>query len=301
MVDRHPIRFLILEVRAEVAPNGEADRCGADPGHFRWTAPGPGLNGGVDPLQTKAGAARGVRFARGVERCLTVDSRSRETSPRPRNRREIRAVGWDYAGRSGRMGGTISDVNKNALQSSNSKHLAIYTGSFDPITLGHVDVLARARTLFDEIVLAIGHNPEKEALFTMEERAEMAEAAIATDEETSGAATRVVTYEGLTVDFARRVGACAIIRGLRNSTDLATESQLAITNRKIAGIETVFIVSGEEHAYTSSSLIRQMAALGASIEQLSTFVPPVVFDAIRAKQGDAAHPLGRLLRDPLLD
>ena len=183
-------------------------------------------------------------------------------------------------------------MSTTAPSSPKPTHLAIYTGSFDPITLGHVDVLARARTLFDEIVLAIGHNPEKAALFTMEERAEMAKLAIATGDGASGAAVRVETYEGLTVDFARRVGACAIIRGLRNSTDLATESQLAITNRKIAGIETVFIVSGEEHAYTSSSLIRQMAALGASIEQLSTFVPPVVFDAIRAKQGDAAHPLG---------
>lgn len=192
-------------------------------------------------------------------------------------------------------------VSKHEPHSSKPKHLAIYTGSFDPITLGHVDVLARARTLFDEIVMAIGHNPEKAPLFTMEERADMARAAIATGEETSVAAVRVETYKGLTVDFARRVGACAIIRGLRNSTDLATESQLAITNRKIAGIETVFVVSGEEHAYTSSSLIRQMAALGASIEQLSTFVPPVVFDAIRAKQGDAAHPLGALLRDPLID
>ena len=192
--------------------------------------------------------------------------------------RGIRAVGWDPVGRSGRAGGTIPVVTTNAPHSSKPKHLAIYTGSFDPITLGHVDVLARARTLFDEIVLAI-----------------------ATGEGTSGAAIRVETYKGLTVDFARRVGACAIIRGLRNSTDLASESQLAITNRKIAGIETVFIVSGEEHAYTSSSLIRQMAALGASIEQLSTFVPPAVFDAIRAKQADPAHPLGALLRDPLID
>jgi pantetheine-phosphate adenylyltransferase len=215
--------------------------------------------------------------------------------------RGIRAVESGYAGRSERAGGTIRSVSTTAPSSPKSTHLAIYTGSFDPITLGHVDVLARARSLFDEIVLAIGHNPEKEALFTMDERAEMAKSAIATGDGTSGAAIRVETYKGLTVDFARRVGACAIIRGLRNSTDLATESQLAITNRKIAGIETVFIVSGEEHAYTSSSLIRQMAALGASIEQLSTFVPPAVFDAIRAKQGDAAHPLGALLRDPLID
>ena len=196
--------------------------------------------------------------------------------------------------------GTIRIVSKTPTNDGHARHLAIYTGSFDPITLGHLDVLRRARTMFDEIVVAIGRNPEKAPLFVMEERSEMVRNAIAADE-AEGAAVRVETYEGLTVDFARRVGACAIIRGIRNSTDLANESQLAITNRKIAGIETVFIVSGEEYAYTSSSLIRQMAALGASIEQLATFVPPVVFDAIRHKQRDPAHPLGAFGRDPLVD
>lgn len=155
--------------------------------------------------------------------------------------------------------------------------------------------------MFDQIVLAIGQNPDKQPLFTMTERAAMAEAAIRDEVDPDGAEIRVETYDGLTVDFARRVGACAIIRGIRNVTDLAGESQLAITNRKIAGIETIFIVSGEEHAYTSSSLIRQMAALGASLEQLAGFVPPVVLDAIREKQADPAHPLGALRRDGLVD
>ena len=191
-------------------------------------------------------------------------------------------------------------MSKTPTKDTDIRHLAIYTGSFDPITLGHLDVLRRARSMFDEIVVAIGRNPEKAPLFVMEERSQMVRDAIAADE-VEGAAVRVETYEGLTVDFARRVGACANIRGIRNSTDLANESQLAITNRKIAGIETVFIVSGEEYAYTSSSLIRQMAALGASIEQLATFVPPVVFDAIRDKQRDPAHPLGAFSRDPLVD
>ena len=92
-----------------------------------------------------------------------------------------------------------------------------------------------------------------------------------------------------------------MIRGIRNITDLAGESQLAITNRKIAGIETVFIVSGEEHAYTSSSLIRQMAGLGASIDQLGAFVPPVVLEAIRDRQLDPDHPLGSLRSEPASD
>ena len=85
-----------------------------------------------------------------------------------------------------------------------------------------------------------------------------------------------------------------MIRGIRNVTDLAGESQLAITNRKVAGIETVFIVSGEEYAYTSSSLIRQMAGLGASLDQLSSFVPPVVLESIRRKQEDPNHPFGTM-------
>lgn len=180
------------------------------------------------------------------------------------------------------------------------RHLAIYTGSFDPVTLGHLDVLRRVRGMFDEIVLAIGRNPDKQPLFTMEERATMARLAIEEGLDDS-AGIRVDAYEGLTVDYAREVKACAIIRGIRNVTDLAGESQLAITNRKVAGIETVFIVSGEEHAYTSSSLIRQMAALGATIDQLSSFVPEVVLDAIREKQSDPEHPLGTLRRDQVPD
>ncbi len=173
-------------------------------------------------------------------------------------------------------------------------HLAIYTGSFDPITLGHLDVLSRVRGMFDQIVLAIGRNPDKQPLFTMEERAEMASTCVAALPSGVGPDIRVDTYDGLTVEFARNIGACAMIRGIRNVTDLAGESQLAITNRKVAGIETVFIVSGEEYAYTSSSLIRQMASLGASLDQLATFVPPVVLDAIRRKQADPSHPFGQI-------
>jgi pantetheine-phosphate adenylyltransferase len=180
-------------------------------------------------------------------------------------------------------------------------HRAIYTGSFDPITLGHLDVLQRVRGMFDEIVVAIGRNPDKQPLFTMEERVDMTDRAIREIVDRDSGGIRVETYDGLTVDFARRVEACAMIRGIRNITDLAGESQLAITNRKIAGIETVFIVSGEEYAYTSSSLIRQMAGLGATIEQLATFVPPVVLEAIRSKQSDPIHPLGAVRNDPSPD
>lgn len=180
-----------------------------------------------------------------------------------------------------------------------SRHLALYSGSFDPMTLGHLDVLRRARGVFDEVVVAIGRNPEKEALFTVAERQSLAAGLVAEllREEPRGAAVRVETYTGLTVDFARRINACALLRGIRHASDLATECQLAITNRQVAGIETVFLVTGESFAYTSSSLIKQIAALGGDLDRLATMVPPAVLAALRAKRADPHNPLGRLARN----
>lgn len=184
-----------------------------------------------------------------------------------------------------------------------STHLAIYTGSFDPITYGHIDVLRRARGLFDEVVVAIGHNPEKVALFSTEERHSMVQSLVEEllQEDQSGAQIRVETYRGLTVDFAKDVGACAILRGIRNVTDLAAECQLAITNRKVADIETVFMITGEEYAYTSSSLIKQITALGGSLDGLRAIVPPLVVAALDAKRNDPSNPLGRIATDWLAD
>ncbi len=182
-------------------------------------------------------------------------------------------------------------------------HLALYAGSFDPITLGHLDVLSRARRLFDRVVLAIGDNPEKPALFSSEERLEMARELV--DEmvagDPDGAPVQVDHYAGLTVDFARHVRAAAILRGIRNITDLANECQLAITNRQVAGIETVFIVTGESFAFTSSSLIKQVAALGGSLDRLETIVPRVVIDRLKLKRDDPSNPLGRLAKDQLVE
>jgi pantetheine-phosphate adenylyltransferase len=184
-----------------------------------------------------------------------------------------------------------------------ARHLAIYTGSFDPITLGHLDVLARSRGLFDEVVVAIGRNPNKEALFSFDERLALARALVSEMLASNpvGAQIRVEHYTGLTVDYAKSVGACAIVRGIRNITDLANECQLAITNRQVAAIETVFIVTGENFAYTSSSLIKQIAALGGSLDSLSSLVPPLVIEALRIKRGDRSNPLGRLVRDELVE
>lgn len=199
--------------------------------------------------------------------------------------------------------GALAETSTIAAVSRPGHHLAIYTGSFDPITLGHLDVLSRSRLLFDEVVLAIGRNPNKSALFTIDERIDLARTLV--DElvrnEPSGALVRVEHYSGLTVDFAQQVRASAIIRGIRNVTDLAMECQLAITNRQVAGIETVFIVTGEAFAYTSSSLIQQIAALGGSLDKLNTLVPPLVIDALRRKRNDPTNELGRLAKDLLAE
>ena len=184
-----------------------------------------------------------------------------------------------------------------------NEHLALYAGSFDPITRGHLDVLRRARRLFDRIILGIGENPEKPALFTPQERVEMARSLI--DEmvasDPHSAPVQVKHYSGLTVDFAQHVHASAILRGIRNITDLATECQLAITNRQVADIETVFVVTGETFAFTSSSLIKQVAALGGSLDRLSTIVPPLVIERLKEKRDDPSNPLGRLARDQLVE
>ncbi len=183
------------------------------------------------------------------------------------------------------------------------RHLALYAGSFDPITRGHLDVLSRARNMWDEIVLGIGHNPDKPSLFSFDERLEMARTLVdeLVRDHPAGSPVRVARYTGLTVDFARQVNAAAIVRGIRNITDLAVECQLAITNRQVAGIETVFIVTGESFAFTSSSLIKQVAALGGSLDRLRSIVPALVIDRLREKREDPTNPLGRLARDQMVE
>ena len=182
------------------------------------------------------------------------------------------------------------------------EHTAIYAGSFDPITNGHLDVLRRARGMFDRIVLGIGHNPDKPSLFTFEEREAMARQLIADLPDEDGLApVAVQAYRGLTVDFARAVGAAALVRGIRNVTDLAGECQLAITNRQVADVETVFIVTGESYAFTSSGLIRQVAGLGGDVDRLRHIVPDVVIDRLRELQSNPESPLHRMARDVHVD
>jgi pantetheine-phosphate adenylyltransferase len=176
-------------------------------------------------------------------------------------------------------------------------HLAVFPGSFDPMTFGHLDVIRRGRRLFDELVVAVGRNPGKDQLFTSDERVDMARrlADKLVRDEPAGAAVRVESFSGLTVDFASSIGAAALLRGIRNLSDLQYEIQQAVTNRQVAGLETAFVVAGQSFAYTSSSLIRQITALGRDLTQLESMVPPLVIDALLKKK-EARHPvLERLL------
>lgn len=180
------------------------------------------------------------------------------------------------------------------------KHLALYPGSFDPITYGHLDVIQRGRKLFDELIVAVGRNPSKDQLFSAEERVEMAkklvEELVAKDPE--GAKVTVRGFTGLTVDFARSVGAAALLRGVRNLSDLQYEIQQAVTNREVAGLETAFVVAGQSFAYTSSSLIKQITAMGTDMSALKPMVPDLVISRLKA-QKDAKHPALERLRESL--
>jgi pantetheine-phosphate adenylyltransferase len=156
------------------------------------------------------------------------------------------------------------------------KHVrAIFPGSFDPITNGHLDVIHRGIKLFDELVIAVGRSPVKNQLFTPEERAEMI-AELITD--ISGVS--VETFEGLTVEYAARKKADVILRGLRSLTDVQYEFQLAMTNRAVAGIETVFIMTSEQYGFTSSTLIREIASLGGD---LSNLIPKNVHERLKKR------------------
>jgi len=140
---------------------------------------------------------------------------------------------------------------------------AIFPGSFDPITNGHLDVINRAIKLFDELIIAVGRSPVKNQLFTPEERVQMIAELIADMPGVS-----VESFDGLTVEYAKKKKADVILRGLRSLTDVQYEFQLAMTNRAVAGIETVFVMTSEQFGFTSSTLIREVASLGGNLENL---------------------------------
>jgi len=157
---------------------------------------------------------------------------------------------------------------------SNANRLAIFPGTFDPITNGHLDVIKRGVRLFGELVVAVGNNPEKTAMLDTKTRLEIVRQSTA---DIPG--VRVETFSGLTVDFAASVSATVILRGIRDSADLHFEYDVALTNRVVAGIETVFVIPSTEHAFTSSSLIKQIAGMGGDV---SAMVPPAVLPHLKA-------------------
>jgi pantetheine-phosphate adenylyltransferase len=147
--------------------------------------------------------------------------------------------------------------------------LAVYPGSFDPITRGHLDVIERASVVFDRLVVAVLVNTRKSPVLSVADRASVIREAIDEDLPDLAATIEVTTFDGLTVDFARQSGAASIVRGLRAVSDFESEQQIAHVNRKLAPeIDTVFFMTGLEHAYLSSSLVREIAAFGGDVSEL---------------------------------
>ena len=159
---------------------------------------------------------------------------------------------------------------------NNNRSVVVFPGTFDPITNGHLDVIRRGAGLFDELVIAVGVNPDKKSLLDRNERVEIIRQVVS-----SMANVRVESFTGLTGDFAGKIGATALLRGIRSTSDLQSEFQLALTNRAVAEIETIFIVTSPELGFISSSLIKQIAQLGGDI---STMVPPEVLCHIKKIQ-----------------
>lgn len=155
---------------------------------------------------------------------------------------------------------------------------AIYPGSFDPVTNGHLDVIERARKLFDEVVVAVARNDEKQPLFSIEERLDLLR-------NTAGRIdnVRIAEFDGLLVEFARAEDVRAVIRGLRAVSDFEFEFQMALMNRKLdAAAETIFLMPKEEYTYLSSRLVKEIARLGGDV---SSFVPASVTEALNTKFG----------------
>jgi pantetheine-phosphate adenylyltransferase len=159
---------------------------------------------------------------------------------------------------------------------ASSMRRAIYPGSFDPVTNGHIDVIQRASRLFDEVIVAVAYNDEKSPLFTSEERLHLLEQTVSTEGN-----VKVVQFQGLLVDFARNQGATAIVRGLRAISDFEFEFQMALMNRKLVdSVETIFLMPKEEYTYLSSRIVKEIARLGGNVE---AFVPPFIAEALKSK------------------
>ncbi len=155
--------------------------------------------------------------------------------------------------------------------------VAVFPGSFDPMTMAHLDVARRAAALFDQLVVGVLHNPKKSPAFDIGQRVELIRASVAD----FGANVRVEAFDGLTVTFAARNGASFIVRGLRAVSDFEYEFQMALMNRKLEGsVETLFLMPKEEYTYLSSRIVKEIARLGGDV---SKFVPAPVAKALGTK------------------
>jgi len=157
----------------------------------------------------------------------------------------------------------------------------VFPGTFDPVTNGHIDLIRRGMKFVDELIVAVGHNPEKKALFTPDERIEMIRELVSDLKN-----VRVEAYEGLTAEFVQEVGANIILRGIRDNVDLHFELQQANINMAIGGVETIFLLTQDQYALTSSTYIKQIVALGMNdVQRLSRLVPPNVAQRLHDKLG----------------
>lgn len=154
--------------------------------------------------------------------------------------------------------------------------VALFPASFDPVTNGHLDLIARARAVFDELVVAVARNLEKEGTFSVEERVEMLEAVLG-----DKPGIRVTSFDGLLVNYAREIGANVVIRGLRAVSDFEYEFEMALMNRHLyPEVETLFMMTSQSFFYVSSSRLKELVRLGAEVEE---FVPPIVAKRLREK------------------
>ena len=154
--------------------------------------------------------------------------------------------------------------------------VAIYPGTFDPVTYGHIDLIKRASCIFEKLIIAVAHNSQKQPFFNVEERVEFIK------KTTAGISGIIIEdFDGLVVEYARKKGVKVLIRGLRMISDFEYEFQMALTNRKLAGdIETIFLMPQESYSYLSSKLLKEAVSLGADI---SAFVPDFVNQALKEK------------------
>ncbi len=176
----------------------------------------------------------------------------------------------------------VSHERRQGDRRTSTPRRCVCPGSYDPITNGHLDVIARAAALFDEVVVAVMNNPAKRGVFPVEERVEMVNRALAGEVRSSGRVTVEAVHGGLLVDFCTTVGAVAVVKGLRGPSDFGFELPMALMNRHLSGLETVFVPGDPAYGHVSSSLVKEVAAHGGDVHGL---VPDLVADRLAALRG----------------